>query len=73
LNVEHLVRMANQIGDFFAAESEDQTLVTDVANHLQRFWEPRMRKRLIEYVQSGGTGLHAHVADAVRSLATPAG
>lgn len=71
MNIEHLVRMANQIGDFYATESDPQSLVADVANHLQRFWEPRMRRQIIEYVQRGGAGLHEPVRDAVRSFAAP--
>ena len=38
--VDKLVRMANQIGDFFAALPEAEG-VAGAANHLKRFWTPR--------------------------------
>ncbi len=37
-----LVRMANQIADFFAPYPEDEA-VAGVADHMKKFWDPRMR------------------------------
>ena len=57
MKVEHLVHMANQIADFFAAYPHDEA-VTGVADHLKKFWDPRMRIALIAHAKSGGAGLH---------------
>lgn len=50
MDIAHLVRMANQIGTFFAAMPDRPQAVADIAGHLQKFWEPRMRRALLEFV-----------------------
>ena len=52
-----MVHMANQIALFFASYPKDEA-VAGVTDHLQKFWEPRMRKQITEYVAHGGSGLH---------------
>ncbi|HYB51267.1 MAG TPA: formate dehydrogenase subunit delta [Burkholderiaceae bacterium] len=72
MNVEHLVTMANQIGAFFASQGQREDAVKAIADHLRRFWEPRMRDAIGRYVAAGGEGLREEVAEAVRRLgATP--
>ena len=44
MNIEHLVKMANQIGSFFSTMPDRDQAIADLASHLKRFWEPRMRK-----------------------------
>ena len=39
---DKLVRMANEIGKFFAAQGEARA-VEGIATHLRKFWTPRMR------------------------------
>jgi formate dehydrogenase subunit delta len=46
---EKLVRMANQIATFFAHEGAEKAPLS-VADHLQKFWEPRMRAQLLAAV-----------------------
>jgi formate dehydrogenase subunit delta len=72
MSVEHLVKMANDIGDFFRAEPERADAVAGIANHLQRFWDPRMRRALMSYVKEGGEGLDELVREAVATLKVPA-
>ncbi|HUC09052.1 MAG TPA: formate dehydrogenase subunit delta [Stellaceae bacterium] len=67
MSPEKLVYMANQIGRFFAHGSEEQA-VFNTADHLKKFWEPRMRKAIVEYVEAGGAGLQPTVLKAVQSL-----
>jgi FdhD protein len=43
MNPDHLIRMANQIGAFFEAMPDREQAVKDVADHLRRTWDPRMR------------------------------
>ena len=68
MSVEHLVRMANDIGHFFAAEPERPVAVAGVANHIQRFWDPRMRRQIEAHLKSGGVGLDDLVREAIASL-----
>lgn len=58
--------MANQIGQFFESEPDQNQAVNDVASHLKRFWEPRMRKAIINHVNNGGEGLLPIVLKAVQ-------
>jgi formate dehydrogenase subunit delta len=67
---ENMVHMANQIAFFFASYPRDEA-VAGVTDHFQKFWEPRMRKQIIEYVAHGGGGLHELALEAVKRL-TPA-
>ncbi|HEX4073979.1 MAG TPA: formate dehydrogenase subunit delta [Candidatus Acidoferrales bacterium] len=64
---EHMVHMANQIAKFFASYPKDQA-VAGVTDHLRQFWEPRMRKQIIEYVAQGGGGLDELAVEAVKHL-----
>ncbi len=62
-----MVHMANQIALFFASYPKDEA-VAGVTDHLQQFWEPRMRKQIIDYVAHGGGGLHELALQAVKHL-----
>lgn len=66
-NVETLVTMANQIGDFFVTMKDRNQSQEEIAGHLKRFWEPRMRRTLLEHVDHGGAGLSDIVLEAVRN------
>jgi formate dehydrogenase subunit delta len=43
-------------------------MANQVADHLQKFWEPRMRKQITQYVAEGGAGLHDLAIEAVKRL-----
>lgn len=64
---DRLVQMANQIGAFFAAEP-DRTVATEgIANHLRRFWDPRMRKQIVAMLDANElTGMQPLVVEALR-------
>jgi formate dehydrogenase subunit delta len=68
MSAEHLVRMANQISLFFEAQPDHEEAVAGVLNHLNRFWEPRMRDALVAYRRAGGAGLRETAAEAVARL-----
>ncbi len=51
----HLVRMANDIGNFFRSEPERNVAVSGIANHIAKFWTPRMRQKLAVYLKEHGT------------------
>ncbi|MCF8174307.1 MAG: formate dehydrogenase subunit delta [Burkholderiaceae bacterium] len=73
MNLDKLIKMANQIGDFFEAMPDRQQAVIDVAGHLQRTWEPRMREQLCAAMDgSAAARLKPLVRDALISLNKPA-
>lgn len=45
MSTEKLIRMANQIADFFRPYPEDQA-VKGIYDHLMAFWTPGMRRTL---------------------------
>jgi formate dehydrogenase subunit delta len=69
MHIETLIRMANDIGAFFASEPEADQAANGVLTHIKRFWDPRMRSQLIAHYRSGGEGLAPHVKAAVAKLA----
>jgi formate dehydrogenase subunit delta len=64
-----LVTMANDIAAFFDAASDAGESAQSVAAHLRRYWDPRMRKQIVQYVASGGEGLVPIARAAVELLA----
>jgi formate dehydrogenase subunit delta len=64
---EQMVHMVNQIAIFFASYPREEA-VAGVTDHLKKFWEPRMRRQIIQYVTQGGGGLHDLALEAVKRL-----
>ena len=65
--LDKLVRMANQIGDFYAAMPEREA--TDgAASHLRLYWTPKMIREIIAFADQGHPGLNAIASRAVESL-----
>lgn len=62
-----MIHKANSIAQYFAAYPHDEA-VSGVADHLRKFWEPRMRRQLLEYLDQGGSGLHELVLEAAKNL-----
>jgi formate dehydrogenase subunit delta len=44
---QNLIDMANRIGDFFDSMPDREEALAGVADHIRRFWEPRMRRALL--------------------------
>jgi len=63
-----LVRMANQIAANLGVFPHD-TAVAEVAQHIRNFWDPRMRKRLLDHVATGAAGLSPLALEAARKVA----
>jgi formate dehydrogenase subunit delta len=71
---EHLAKMANDIADFFRSEPERKDAVAGIANHIAKFWTPRMRQKLADFARDQhGAGLDELSQEALRLLATPGG
>lgn len=68
MQADKLVRMANQIATFFKAQGEAQAPAA-IADHLNQFWEPRMRKDIQAHLDQGGAGLDPLARQAVALLA----
>lgn len=49
---EKLVKMANQIGDFFKSYPE-ATAIEGVREHIAKFWNRKMRDELFAYLDAG--------------------
>ena len=64
---ERLIYMANQIGKFFESQGHDKE-VNGVADHIRKFWDPRMRKQILAHLDAGGAGLDPNVRDAIEKL-----
>ena len=69
MNVERLSQMVNDIAHYFAAEPEHAVGVNGIADHLIRFWDPSMRRRIIDHLDAGGAGLEPLAREAVQQLA----
>lgn len=67
MSPDKLAYMANQIGAFFANEGEEKA-VAAIADHLRKFWDPRMRGAIVKYVNDGGDRLKPFVLEAVHRL-----
>jgi formate dehydrogenase subunit delta len=60
MNIDLLIKMTNEIGEFFAGvdHGDPQAAARDVANHLKRYWAPRMRAQMLKYYEErAGAGL----------------
>jgi len=70
MNIDLLIKMANEIGEFFGGTTDPEAAARDVANHLRRYWEPRMRAQMLSYYeQRQGAGLTDLARNAVALLA----
>lgn len=70
MNIDHLVQMANRIGEFFQSMPDAEQAGSDIVLHLRKFWAPPMRQQLLAHVDastasSDGDGLMPIVHDAV--------
>ena len=63
-----MIHKANIIAQFFASYTREEA-IEGVHTHLRLYWEPRMRRQIIDYVANGGAGLHKYAVEAVKRLA----
>lgn len=68
MDTDNLVHMANRIGEFFQSMPDAEEASSEIALHLRKFWEPRMRNALLAHVDAGGSGLLPLVQGAVQRL-----
>jgi formate dehydrogenase subunit delta len=66
MDEQNLIDMANRIGDFFDSMPDRDEALTGIADHIRRFWEPRMRRTLLTALDEGrGQALSAIVTEAI--------
>jgi formate dehydrogenase subunit delta len=63
-----LVYMANQIGDFYQLYPHDQA-VKGIAEHIKKFWDPRMLKQIYAIIRQPDHGLRPASLEALQNLA----
>jgi len=64
---DKLVYMANQIGTFFKSQ-DTATAAANTAEHIRKFWDPRMRTAIIAHLDQGGAGLDPAAHKAIENL-----
>lgn len=68
---DRLVTMANQIARAFAPEGDDRAL-PQIADHIEKYWDPRMRSQIAAHLAAGGDGLDPLARQALEQLAAAA-
>jgi formate dehydrogenase subunit delta len=64
---DKLVYMANQIGKFFVSQG-DAVAVKGTAEHIKKFWDPRMLRAIFAHLDNGGAGLESTARQAIEQL-----
>ena len=67
---EKLAYMANQIGKFFVHQKHDLA-VASISGHLRQFWDPRMRREILQHFDDPEIRLDPLVREAVAQLREP--
>ncbi len=67
MDLDNLIVMANRIGDFFVAQPDRDEALAGIADHLKKFWEPRMRSQILAAV---GTEAGAALSEIVTAALT---
>ena len=67
MSADRLIYMANQIGKFFQSQGHDKA-VPGIAEHIRKFWDPRMRRGIFAHLDAGGPGLDPEVREAIATL-----
>jgi formate dehydrogenase subunit delta len=68
MDINNLVKMANQIGAFFEAMPDRAQAMQDIAGHIRRSWQPKMRQAILRYVdEQDGHDLKPIVREALQT------
>jgi formate dehydrogenase subunit delta len=68
MNIDNLVTMANQIGAFYESMPDRKQSLNDIAGHIKRSWEPRMRREFLAHVDAhpAASGLSPIVLESIQ-------
>jgi formate dehydrogenase subunit delta len=67
MSPDRLIYMVNQIGEFFQSQGEGKAM-PGIAEHIRKFWDPRMRSAILAHFDAGGAGLDPDVRSGVEEL-----
>lgn len=70
MSPKKLVYMADQIATFFLSKPHDEA-IEGFADHINKFWDPRMRGQLLAIIAEGGEGLKPLVLEAAPRIRKP--
>lgn len=70
MSADKIARMANQIALFMESKPHAEG-VTLLASHINDFWEPRMRRQLLDLIDAGGAELRPLVLEAASGIRRP--
>ncbi len=45
---QHLIKMVGDIARFFESEKDTEAAVSGIVKHIEMFWDPRMRRKVVE-------------------------
>ena len=62
--------MANQMAAYFRSFPEAEA-IAGLANHINKFWDPRMRREFLRLAAAGGEGFEPLVLQAAASVKPP--
>ena len=68
VGIDKLLKMAEQITANMAFTDDEAVVAAKVANHLNRFWDPRMKQALGEYAERPDSELSPPLREAVSQL-----
>jgi formate dehydrogenase subunit delta len=70
MSPDKLIYMANQIATFFDSKPHAEG-VKGVADHINAFWEPRMRRQLFVLLDGGTLGFKSLLLEAAPAIRRP--
>ncbi len=71
MHIERLLKMANDIGDFFGTEPNRVDAIEGIAAHIARFWDPGMREQILECLKEDDGELDEIVREALGRVTAP--
>jgi formate dehydrogenase subunit delta len=66
--LDHLIKMVNQIGDNIAIGEDETSTAPKVVEHLNRFWARPMKDKIIDYASTDGKRLNSVAKLAISKL-----
>lgn len=70
MSPDKLIYQANQIATFFRSKPHAEG-VAGLADHINKFWEPRMRRQFFEMIADGAKGFDVLVLEAAPAIKQP--
>lgn len=69
--INHLVKMANQIVLNLSAAGDDEEVARQACEHMRKCWSPLMKREMADYLNQQGEGLSPVAYRAVAQLVAP--